>query len=162
MGIMLESNINAGNQKITENLNDLKYGVSLTDACIDWETTEDLLMNLRTSLISKWFDRISIMKKEFKNFEEFYPYYIDEHKNKYNKPLHFIGTSIFFIFMIIFISSLDPRYIFYAFLSGYGWAWIGHFFIEKNKPATFYFPFYSLRGDWRMYKEIIQGKHAII
>ena len=51
MGIMLESNINAGNQKITENLNDLKYGVSLTDACIDWETTEDLLMNLRTSLI---------------------------------------------------------------------------------------------------------------
>ena len=56
------------------------------------------------------------MKKEFKNFEEFYPYYIDEHKNKYNKLLHFIGTSIFFIFMIIFISSLDPKYIFYAFL----------------------------------------------
>jgi len=53
MGIMLESNINAGNQKITENLSDLKYGVSLTDACIDWGTTEDLLMNLRTSLISK-------------------------------------------------------------------------------------------------------------
>ncbi|MCH2652198.1 MAG: DUF962 domain-containing protein [Gammaproteobacteria bacterium] len=102
------------------------------------------------------------MKKEFKNFEEFYPYYIDEHKSKYNKLLHFIGTTIFFIFMIIFISSFEPKYIFYGFLSGYGWAWIGHFFIEKNKPATFYFPLYSLRGDWRMYKEIIQGKHAII
>ena len=66
MGIMLESNINAGNQNITENLGDLKYGVSLTDACIDWGTTEDLLMNLRTSLISKWFDRILIWKKNLK------------------------------------------------------------------------------------------------
>ena len=53
MGIMLESNINEGNQKITEDLDDLKYGVSLTDACINWETTEELLMNLRMALISK-------------------------------------------------------------------------------------------------------------
>ena len=102
------------------------------------------------------------MNKEFKDFEEFYPYYIDEHKNKYNKLLHFIGTTIFIIFIIIFLASLDPKYVFYGFLSGYAWAWVGHFLIEKNKPATFYFPLYSLRGDWRMYKEIIQGKHAII
>ena len=53
MGLMLESNINEGNQKITENLSDLKYGISLTDACIDWDTTEDLLINLRSTLISK-------------------------------------------------------------------------------------------------------------
>ena len=53
MGLMLESNINEGNQKITENLDELKYGVSLTDACINWETTEDLLMNLRSTLITK-------------------------------------------------------------------------------------------------------------
>ena len=53
MGLMLESNINEGNQKITDNLNDLKYGVSLTDACIDWETSEDLLINLRKKIISK-------------------------------------------------------------------------------------------------------------
>jgi 3-deoxy-7-phosphoheptulonate synthase len=52
MGLMLESNINEGNQKITENLDDLKYGVSLTDACINWETTEELLLNLRTTLNS--------------------------------------------------------------------------------------------------------------
>ena len=53
MGLMLESNINEGNQKITENLDELKYGVSLTDACINWETTKDLLMNLRSTLITK-------------------------------------------------------------------------------------------------------------
>ena len=53
MGLMLESNINEGNQKITENLDELKYGVSLTDACINWETTNDLLMNLRSTLITK-------------------------------------------------------------------------------------------------------------
>ena len=102
------------------------------------------------------------MKKEFKNFEDFYPYYIDEHENKYNKLLHFIGTSFSLIFFTTFLLTLEPKYILFGFLSGYAWAWIGHFFIEKNKPATFYFPLYSLRGDWRMYKEIIQGKHAII
>lgn len=101
------------------------------------------------------------MKKEFKNFEEFYPYYIDEHKSKYNKLLHFIGTTIFFIFMIIFISSFEPKYIFYGFLSGYGWAWIGHFFIEKNKPATFTYPFFSLLSDYVMFWEILRGKHKI-
>ena len=53
MGLMIESNINEGNQKITEDLNELKYGVSLTDACINWETTEELLLDLREAIISK-------------------------------------------------------------------------------------------------------------
>ncbi len=68
------------------------------------------------------------MKKEFANFKEFYPFYIDEHKNKYTKL---------------------------------GWAWFGLFFIEKNKPATFKYPFYSAIGDWVMFSEILRGKHKI-
>ena len=68
------------------------------------------------------------MNKEFKDFEEFYPYYIDEHKNKHNKLLHFIGTTISLIFMIIFLASLDPKYVFYGFLSGYAWGMGGALF----------------------------------
>ena len=52
-------------------------------------------------------------------------------------------------------------FILYALLSGYGFAWVGHFFIEKNKPATFKYPFYSFIGDYKMYFEILQGKHKI-
>ena len=101
------------------------------------------------------------MKKEFNSFEEFYPYYIDEHKNKYNKLLHFIGTSLSLCFIIALIITGEPKHIFYALLTGYAFAWTGHFFIEKNKPATFYFPIYSLFGDWKMFTEILQGKHKI-
>jgi hypothetical protein len=60
------------------------------------------------------------------------------------------------------IFSGEPKYLFYALLSGYSWAWVGHFFIEKNKPATFKYPFYSFIGDWRMFREILQGKHKIL
>ncbi len=101
------------------------------------------------------------MKSEFKSFEEFYPFYIDEHKNKYNKLLHFIGTWIFLVFIILLVLTGQPKYIFYAFLSAYSWAWTGHFFIEKNTPATFKYPFYSFLGDWKMFREILQGKHKI-
>jgi len=104
---------------------------------------------------------MSSMKREFNSFEEFYPYYIDEHKNKYTKLLHFIGTWCFIFFIIAFLVTGEPKHIFFGFLSGYAWAWTGHFFIEKNKPATFYFPIYSLFGDWKMFAEILQGKHKI-
>ena len=101
------------------------------------------------------------MKKKFNSFKEFYPYYIGEHENKYNKLVHFIGTTLFLIFFINLIFTAEINYLAYAFLSGYGCAWFGHFFIEKNKPATFYFPFYSFIGDWVMFTEILKGKHKI-
>ena len=95
------------------------------------------------------------MKKEFNSFEEFYPYYIDEHKNKYNKLLHFIGTSTFLAFIVALIITGEPKHIFYGFLSGYAWAWTGHFFIEKNKPATFTYPVYSLIADFVMFFHLL-------
>ena len=101
------------------------------------------------------------MKKEFNSFEEFFPYYIDEHKNKYNKLLHFIGTCTFLAFIVALIITGEPKHIFYGFLSGYAWAWTGHFFIEKNKPATFYFPVYCFFGDCKMFTEILQCNQKI-
>ena len=99
--------------------------------------------------------------ERYKSFEDFYPYYISEHDHKYTKLMHFIGTSISIYFLIKFILSFNFLIILYALLSGYGFAWVGHFFIEKNKPATFKYPFYSLIGDYKMYLEILQGNHKI-
>ena len=88
------------------------------------------------------------MKKEFANFKEFYPFYIDEHKNKYTKLTHFIGSWFFLYFIANLVMTGDFKFLAYALIAGYGWAWFGHFFIEKNKPATFKYPFYSAIGDW--------------
>ena len=99
--------------------------------------------------------------ERYKSFEDFYPYYIAEHDHKYTKLMHFIGTSISIYFLIKFVLSFNFLFILYALLAGYGFAWVGHFFIEKNKPATFKYPFYSLIGDYKMYSEILQGKHKI-
>ena len=99
--------------------------------------------------------------ERYKTFKEFYPYYINEHENKYTKLLHFIGTSVGIFFLIIFLTSFEFMYLLFALISGYAFAWIGHFFIEKNKPATFKYPFYSFIGDHKMFIEILQGKHKI-
>ena len=101
------------------------------------------------------------MKKKFKNFSEFYPYYLREHNNKYTKLFHFIGSSLFIYFQIKFLVSLDLKNIAYGFISAYGLAWISHFTIEKNKPATFFNPIYSFLGDCVMYYETLKGKHKI-
>ena len=102
------------------------------------------------------------MEKRYTNFKDFYPYYLSEHSHKTTKLLHFIGTSISLYFLFSFFRTLDFVYIILSLLSGYGFAWISHFFIEKNKPATFKYPFYSFIGDHLMFIEIIMGKHKIL
>ncbi|MFQ3334200.1 MAG: hypothetical protein ACI8XI_000875 [Woeseiaceae bacterium] len=102
------------------------------------------------------------MTKQYSNFKDFYPYYIQQHKNKYTKLLHFIGAWFFISFISILIYSHEIKYLLFAFLSAYGFAWIGHFFIEENKPATFDYPIYSFMGDCLMFIEILKGKHKIL
>tara|TARA_B100000963_G_C22185412_1_gene476346 strand:- start:199 stop:504 length:306 start_codon:yes stop_codon:yes gene_type:complete len=100
--------------------------------------------------------------KEYKSFKEFYPYYLKEHGLPRTKLFHFMGTFFSFIFLTLLFISLNPLYFFAALLSGYGAAWISHFFIEKNKPATFSYPLYSLMGDYKMFFETLLGKHKIL
>ena len=102
------------------------------------------------------------MEKRYTNFKDFYPYYLSEHSHKTTKLLHFIGTSISLYFLFNFFRTFDFVYIILSLLSGYGFAWVSHFFIEKNKPATFKYPFYSFIGDYLMFIEIIMGKHKIL
>lgn len=95
---------------------------------------------------------------QFASFREFYPYYLSEHANQTCRRLHFVGTSLVIGCLVMGIRSMNPVWILFALLCGYGFAWIGHFFFEKNKPATFKYPFYSFAGDWVMYKDMLVGK----
>ena len=86
-------------------------------------------------------------EERYQSFEEFYPFYLSEHKNKTSRTLHFIGTFIV-IDLMIFSSWLKAKFWIALPLVGYGFAWVGHAFFEKNKPATFKYPLWSLRGDF--------------
>lgn len=98
------------------------------------------------------------MKRKFKNFSEFYPYYLSEHSDPVNRRLHFLGCLA--VIILILYSLLAQAWLALILVPpvGYGFAWVGHFFIEKNKPATFEYPIYSLLGDWMMFKDFITGK----
>ena len=98
------------------------------------------------------------MGKKYNSFGEFYSFYLTEHSNRLNRRLHFAGT---FLVILTFIYSLATQIWILLILMpvfGYGFAWVGHFKIEKNRPATFDNPFYSLASDFVMFKDILTGK----
>lgn len=99
--------------------------------------------------------------KQYKSFHDFYPFYLSEHSHPICRLLHFVGTLLIVIVLITtFITGRWFLLISLPFL-GYGFAWIGHFFFEKNRPATFTYPLYSLMGDWVMFKDILLRKISI-
>jgi hypothetical protein len=98
------------------------------------------------------------MSKNYTTFEEFYPYYLSEHSNITNRRLHVIGTSLALLQIIRSLVMIQLWGLLLAVVIGYGCAWVGHFFFEKNKPATFKYPLFSLRGDFVMMKDVLTGK----
>lgn len=102
-----------------------------------------------------------IMKDKFTSFKEFYPYYLSEHQNIICRRLHFIGTLMVIILILYIISSFNWMLLLLLPVFGYGFAWAGHFLFEKNRPATFKHPIFSLLGDFVMFKDIITGKIKI-
>ena len=94
----------------------------------------------------------------FNSFKAFYPYYLKEHRNVTCRRLHFIGSLLVLIVIITALLSQKYALLWLLPVIGYGFAWVGHFFFEKNRPATFKHPFYSLWGDWVMFKDILTGK----
>jgi len=94
----------------------------------------------------------------YTRFSDFYPYYLSEHQNRICRRLHFIGSLVVIGLLLRALITLNPWYVLGALLAGYGFAWIGHFVFEKNRPATFKYPFYSFAGDWVMFKDILVGK----
>eukprot|EP00026_Physarum_polycephalum_P016057 Phypoly_transcript_16889.p1 GENE.Phypoly_transcript_16889~~Phypoly_transcript_16889.p1 ORF type:complete len:115 (+),score=4.92 Phypoly_transcript_16889:35-346(+) len=94
---------------------------------------------------------------KFESFNQFYPFYLGEHRNPINRKLHFVGTSISFILAIYIIYTAKFMYFPLIVIPGYALAWIGHFVFEKNKPATFQHPFYSFMGDMKLFFSILSG-----
>ncbi|MHC8298574.1 Mpo1-like protein [Pseudomonas sp. ZS1P83] len=96
--------------------------------------------------------------KRFNSFAEFYPYYLSEHSNSTCRRLHFIGTTLVVFILALTIGKGAWLLLLALPLAGYSFAWAGHFFFEKNRPATFQHPFYSLLGDFVMYRDMILGR----
>jgi len=94
----------------------------------------------------------------FNSFSEFYPFYLREHSNRTCRRLHFIGTSLVVVLLVKVVLTGWWSGLILLPLVGYGFAWVGHFLFEKNRPATFKYPLYSLMGDWVMWKDILTGK----
>ena len=94
----------------------------------------------------------------FASFREFYPFYLGEHQNTTCRRLHFIGSTGVLVFLALAVFTLNPWWLLAMPLCGYGFAWVGHFFFEKNRPATFTHPFYSLIGDFAMARDILAGR----
>ena len=100
--------------------------------------------------------------RRFSSFREFYPFYLDEHSHPVSRRLHFVGSLGVLAIVLTAIVSGDARWLIAAPVCGYGFAWIGHFAFEKNRPATFRHPVYSLMGDWVMFWEILTGKISFL
>ena len=96
--------------------------------------------------------------ERFKTFAEFYPFYLEEHANRTSRRLHFIGTSIALALLITALVLQIGWLVVLAIVQGYAFAWVGHFFFEHNKPATFKYPRFSFIGDWRLWWEILSRK----
>ena len=94
----------------------------------------------------------------YARFADFYPFYLSEHANRTSRRLHFVGTTLALGFILHSLSTLNFWWLLAALACGYAFAWVGHFFYEKNRPATFTHPVYSFMGDWVMWKDILSGK----
>jgi len=90
-------------------------------------------------------------------YNEFYHYYLNEHADPRCRFLHYIGTTLTFVFLVLAI-FVNLWYFLLMPLAGYGFAWYAHFFVEKNRPATFTYPFWSLISDYKMYFSWLGGK----
>lgn len=101
-------------------------------------------------------------ERVYKSFKEFYPHYLTEHRKKGTRITHFIGTTLFILLVISAVVTANPWYIMYGAVLAYGWAWIGHFFIENNRPATFQYPLWSLISDFKLYFQILSGKEGFV
>lgn len=98
------------------------------------------------------------MEKKYKSLTTFYPYYLEEHQNPTCRILHFIGTGLLFLILAASIFTGNYSWLIAIPFVGYGFAWVGHFFFEKNKPATFQYPFYSLASDFMLFFDLLTGK----
>ena len=93
-----------------------------------------------------------------KSFEEFWPFYVREHGRPRTRALHAVGTLGSTTLLLVLSATGRWRWLPLALLVGYGPAWVAHFFVEHNRPATFKHPLWSLAGDYKMVALMLAGR----
>ena len=96
--------------------------------------------------------------ERFASFAEFYPFYLAEHSNPVCRRLHYVGSLLVLALLGYVLATGQWLWLLALPVVGYGFAWIGHFVFEKNRPATFQYPLYSFLGDWVMLKDALTGR----
>ena len=95
------------------------------------------------------------MQGRFATFKEFYPFYLSEHQHPTCRRLHVLGSALVVLTLVFAVVTASWWALLLMPLFGYGFAWAGHIFFEKNRPATFTYPLYSFMGDWVMFKDVL-------
>jgi hypothetical protein len=103
-------------------------------------------------------ERHSVEDEQFTSFAQFYPFYLTEHQHPVSRALHYTGSSLVLLLLVYSLYTQHYLLLIGLPLLGYGFAWLGHFGFEKNRPATFKYPIYSFLGDWVMLKDAISGQ----
>ena len=98
------------------------------------------------------------MARPIDSYAEFWRFYLTEHRHPLNRLLHLLGTGLGLVLLAAAIGLADWRLAVLAVTTGYGCAWIGHFFAERNRPATFRYPLWSLASDFRMFGLAVSGR----
>ena len=98
------------------------------------------------------------MATRFQTYAEFWPFYLAEHAKPWTRAVHYVGTVASLAAIAWAVASPNWWWLIAAPFFGYGPAWFGHFFIEKNKPATFQAPVWSLISDYRMCGLFLSGR----
>lgn len=97
-------------------------------------------------------------EKRIETYAEFWDFYVLEHSKPATRYLHFVGTTLGIVLLVMFLRSGAYLYIPLCFAVGYAFAWFSHFFIEGNKPATFKYPLWSFVSDYKMMFCMLIGK----
>lgn len=117
-------------------------------------------MNAQVQAKGEWVEQAKF-NLPIKNYNEFYRFYLTEHRDITSRRLHAVGSSLGIYCFGQAIRQRKLKYIAYGLMSGYACAWIGHFVFEKNKPASFKQPLYSFISDWRMLSDILRGNLSL-
>ena len=98
------------------------------------------------------------MERRFPTYQAFWPHYVSEHRNKLNRNLHFLGTSLVLLLVLMAAINANAWLLLGLPFAGYGFAWAGHYFVEKNRPLTFEYPLWSLIADFQMFAFMCLGR----
>jgi hypothetical protein len=98
------------------------------------------------------------MGRRLSSYEDFWPYYVSQHRNPTCRALHWVGTALVIACLGAAVLLLSTVWLLASPVAGYGFAWVGHFLFERNRPATFTYPLWSLRGDFRMFRFMLLGR----